>query len=96
MNEVVTTIIQEYIDKYLFEPASTWPKHEFNLRTYSRWAANELLERVKNRKSESPIDTIGEFIDEMDNYSEVGDDKYTRLIFAIARETAEEIALLFV
>lgn len=44
MNDVAVSITMRYIDENLFEPQFKWPKIEFARRSYSRWAAYEILE----------------------------------------------------
>lgn len=96
MNEVAISVIREYMDECLFKPAINWPKCEFNRRTYSRWAAAEILKRIEKNPEIDPIDILSQFANEVDDYSEVSDDRNTQFIFVAAREMAEELALLFV
>jgi len=93
MNEAVILIIESYISEHLFEPAAHWPKYYFDQRAYSRWVANEILERVKQQKLTPPIIIIEEFIRELDNCSCVNG--RNEMIFSIAREAAEEMLDLF-
>lgn len=96
MKEVAVSVIQEYIDEYLFEPSITWPDSEFNRRSYSRWAAEEILSRVIQEPSNrDPLDIIEEFANEMDRYLDYSDDKAIYFIFIVAKETAEDVAFLF-
>lgn len=95
MNKLAVSVIQEYIDKYLFEPRSNWPTYEFNVRSYSRWAANEIIERIQNDSDRSPVSIISEFIREVDLYSEKTPTNQSQLIFSVAKETAIDIILLF-
>lgn len=97
MKEEAIAIIQDYMNQCLFEPNLDWPGYEFDYRIYSRWAANEILDRISScRKGLDPIIIIGQFMDEMDDYSEMSDDRNQQFIFIVARETAEDIGLLFV
>lgn len=97
MNEVAADTIQNYIYESLFEPHYGWPKIEFDRRSYARWAANEILSRVKTEGSErSVLDIIEEFRIEMDHYSVFDSDRDREFIFITARETAEDIGSLFV
>lgn len=96
MKEQAVLAIQEYIDLYLFEPKITWPELEFTRRSYSRWAANEILERIKKDEyGRNPLDIIEEFMNEMDQYSELNNDHSVYSIFIVAKEEAEDIAFLF-
>lgn len=95
MNELAVSVIQEYIDEYLFEPRSNWCKYEFNVRSYSRWAANEIIERIRNDSERSPVNIISEFIREVDLCCEKTPTNQAQLIFEVAKETATDIVLLF-
>lgn len=107
MYDVATSIIQEYIDEYLFEPGPGWPIEEFVSRSYARWAGNELLKRIERESmrfpefiSAQPLKTpykiIEEFIDEMDYQARETDNRTYHLICSSARDTAIDIVLLFV
>lgn len=97
MYEVAAEIIQEYIDQWLFEPNYYWPRIEFNRRSYSRWAANEIVHRIKTEtKGRTVLEIIDEFRWEMDRCSEVDYDRDRAFIFETARETAEDIGSIFV
>lgn len=90
-NEAATRLIITYIEECLFEPKASWCKHEFEKRSYSRWAANEILEGVMDHPM-SPADIIiEEFILKMSLYSCVAEDSKVSFIFSIARDTAEDI-----
>lgn len=106
MNEASISVIQKYIDECLFEPRLKWPKYYFTERSYSRWAAYEIQERIieealrlpphiTGREPRSLVDIIKAFISEMDDLSETSDNKRFQLIFLIARDTAEDILCLF-
>lgn len=92
--KVSVDAIEEYISEYLFLPSINWPKEEFERRTYSRWAASEILNRVRN-DDRDPLDVIEEFSDEMDRYFELSDSHNSWYIFIAAKETADDIAFLF-
>lgn len=107
MYEIAISIIQGYIDEYLFEPASNWPEDEFKTRCYERWSADEILERITNesmifpdspfeRPFKTPCLIIEEFVSEMDYQARSTDNKKHHFIFSTARDTAIEIGLLFV
>lgn len=106
MYETAISVIQDYMDEYLFEPGRNWPEHEFNIRCYSRWAVEELLSRITEESTKppyyisgkarkTPVVIINEFINEMDDYSELSDDKRSQFIFCTARDAAIDIILLF-
>lgn len=101
MNKIFFKICQ-YIDDYLFEPSNNWPKDEFKKRSYSRWAANEILIRLviedlkppahivgQNRSSASEI--LTDFILEMGDFSRNTDNDDLYTMFTIAKQTAIDI-----
>lgn len=96
MKEAIVSALQEYIDEYLFEPGKNWPKEEFNRRSYSRWAANEIMERLlREMDIRDPLDIIEEFSDEMDRCLDLSENRDIYFIFIVAKETADDIAFLF-
>ena len=106
MDDTAVWTIQKYIDDYLFEPRSNWPRHYLDQRSYSRWAAYEIQNRIMEEISRlpthitgrdpvSPIDIILEFISDMDYYHGLSDNKKSNLIFSIAIDTAKNILYLF-
>lgn len=97
MYAMAVEFIQEYIDQWLFEPNYRWPRLEFNRRSYERWAAYEILNRIRAETAgRKVVDIIEEFRLEMDAYTEVNYDRDRAFIFEVARDTAEEIGSLFV
>lgn len=97
MNEVYVSVIRDYTDEYLFEPASNWPEFEFYRRSYARWASDELITRImREDKTCNPIKIIRDFICDLDHCAEMNEDKRKQFIFEVAKETVEELALLFV
>lgn len=93
MNEAVILILEYYVAEHLFEPGPNWPKYYFDERSYSRWAANEIIERVKAQPSTAPIVVIEDFIRELDNCYCASEKNET--LFSIARDAAEDIIDLF-
>lgn len=106
MYEVAVSVISEYMDEYLFEPAANWPEEEFFERSCSRWVANEILARINDedmllpqhvtgREYQSPLGIIHEFINELIYFTEISENAYHQNMFSIATETAIDIILLF-
>ena len=93
MNEAVISILQSYISEHLFEPGPNWPKFYVDERLYSRWAANEIIERIKKNYTTSPLIVIEDFIRELDICCEATENH--DLLFSAARETADDIIYLF-
>lgn len=97
MNEIAISIINEYINDCYFEPKQNWPEYEFRRRSISRWAADEILNRIRETpESHNAVDIIEDFIDEMDNFIDLSDDRERSFIFQVAKEAAEDIGILFV
>lgn len=63
-------------------------KQYFKQESYSRWAAYELIVRLKDR-SKPPTMIVEDFIRTMDSYSCVSQD--SSFIFSVAKDTAEYI-----
>lgn len=96
INEETVNKIMNYIYSHCFEPDVKFPKEWFDLMSYSNWAAYEILELVMDHPLEDPGMLIDEFIMKMELFSFVGDQSEKGIIFSIARDTAEEIQLLFI
>ena len=99
-NEKVLMLLGHYIDEYLKLPDGNPKNNIFFVLSYSRWAAYEVYERIANetmilpcnvsgKEQVSAIDIIENFIDEMQELSEIKIE--TSYIFEIAKETAIDI-----
>lgn len=95
MNEDAAIVIINYMEENLFEPKQNWPKDEFYRRSYSRWAANEILELVLKHPFDAAHSLIEGFFFQMLYFSHLSKSESANLIFSIAMETAEDILLLF-
>lgn len=94
MNEAQASVILNYMDENLFEPRLSWPKTEFSKRTYSRWAANEILCLIMENPFHSVTDIIDGFIFKMLYFSYMVKDEENGSKFLIAIEVAEDILFL--
>ena len=95
INAMAIDIVQEYYDECLFEPGKKWPIDEFELRTYGRWVATEIIRALKADPMTPPLMIIEEIVDKMEKFCYVTEDTEQSLMFAIAKDTAEDIARLF-
>ena len=95
INAMAIDIVQGYYDEYLFEPGKKWPIDEFELRTYGRWIATEIIRALKADPMTPPLMIIEEIVDKMKKFCYVTEDTEQSLMFAIAKNTAEDIARLF-
>lgn len=92
MNDLAITIIQKYIAD-LEKQTHFWQKYSFKQNSYAKWAANELLECIRNRPTTSVIVTIEDFIRKMDRYSCMN--LKNSYMFSVAHDTAEDILDIF-
>ena len=100
------TVIQKYIDKYLFDPKVNWPEKEFKSRCYSQQVANEILDRITDEASTMPnyisyrdpltvVEIIEDYIFELEDYYDESITKTSILMFYTMKETAIDIIMLF-
>lgn len=92
---IAEILIKEFKERYLFPPSKTWPKAEFYKRSYERWAADEILKRIKERPNVGPINVIQGFMEELDYFMDLTDHWASYRIFIVAREISEDILKLF-
>lgn len=95
MNELEIMIVLRYIEEYLFEPEKTWPEAIFEERTYSRWAAYEIVHRLTDYPFDPPDEIVEAFILELLKYSYISKNQEASKMFSIAKDTAEDILCLF-
>lgn len=69
--------------------------YEFKRRSYARWAALEILEKIKNG-NRLPVLEVYDFFKIVDDFSKMDSDVDMAFIFKTAAETAEEIGSLLV
>ena len=100
--------IQRYLDEKLPEPVRPPnPKavDSFEERSHSRWAANELMERIMDEElklpyhisgleQKIPVEIAKEFIDELQYCWANADDPEKKRMFAAATYTVEDILSL--
>ena len=91
MDTKAEVIICNYIEQQLFGPYPTWPEYYFKQRSYSKWAANEILDIIRKNPQKPILIILKEFIDKCDYFAAL--DK--NLIFSAAKEVAEDILYIF-
>ena len=89
----VIYIIQYCLDKLLKEVTYQYG-YSLEQESYSRWAARELLDRLRKNPITPPLLVIEEFRDQMDEYSNIN--PVTSLIFSSGRDLAEWIINLLI
>lgn len=106
MDERDIATLERYMDECLFEPSLGWFKDAFDMQVYSRWVANEILERMMNEAMKLPehisgveqrsaCDIIDEFIDELECAYSGSHNYNTKLIFFTALDAAKSIRALY-
>lgn len=96
MNDEAIETIEDYYYQCLFEPNRRWPKLEIKRRCYERWAAEEILERIKDLKVVSATEVIERFMKELQSYLDLEQNEAVEFVFTTALETAEDIGSLLV
>lgn len=87
--------VVRYIENCIPSPNVKESKECFKSHSYSRWAANEILERmideamklpphISGEESLSAIDVVDYFIMEMEYYSDISSDSERKKMFEIA------------
>ena len=89
MDDRVVWLVQCYIEDEWKDPSCRWSDWYFTKNAYSRWAAYEIVDLLKNRGDTSPIKIVKDFSSTMDDYSCMNN--MARGIFSIARDAANDI-----
>ena len=89
MDDRLVWLVKNYVDEEWKEPGANWPSYYFERNAYSRWAAYEIVDLLKNRGETSPVKIVKDFASVMDDYSCLN--KVARGIFSIARDAANDI-----
>lgn len=91
MNDVEIQSICDYLEECLFEPNIDWPPEQFAERSYSRWAVNEILDRIRSNPKIPVVNTVEVFMAEMTYFAYVSPGVSAREMFASAADTAADI-----
>ena len=107
MNEAyVIRTIQDYADEYLGDLGPRCSKADLRELSYSRWAVDEIINRIVEEASKLPAHITGielvphteilrDFIYEMDYYLSTSETKEAKLIFLTAKRIGVEVLELF-
>ena len=86
--------IQNYIQRAIPEPSIAWSMHEFQRRSYARWAAFELLDKISDHPFTPANEIAGRFLfDLMLCAKDSSSTQY--FIICTAMDTIEDIILHF-
>lgn len=101
--DIAIEVIEQYINEHLLAPYATWDKYEFKKRSYERWAAYEICEKIMDSPLEDPSSVIETFMLKAQYYADIcelrSDSIFTLnrgFIFKCAANIAEELLSLFV
>ena len=98
------SVVRRYLKEYLPEPMNPRAINEFKERTYSRWAANEIICRIIDEElklpyhisgleQRVPVEVVKEFVDELYTAWELSTKKDQKMVYSCALHTAEDILL---
>ena len=90
MNDRAVYALIRFLDEYSEPPGLDWPQEESEEVTFSRWAAEELLNLVMDHPMTPAEDTIEEFIIKMEIYAATATKRDWERIFSIVAQTARE------
>lgn len=93
-NDMAVHALIEYLEES-DTPEVYWSQHWFEEISFSRWAAEELINAILDHPMVSAEDTIEEFAIKMTAYSSLSDGTDAGRIFSIAAKFAYESLELF-
>lgn len=96
------SVIRRYLDEKIPEPSIYWNKHELKMRSYARWAANELMSRIMEEElrlpyhisgleQKVPVEVAQEFVEEMRIRRTCASNREHRDLYFQAEYIGEEI-----
>lgn len=91
MDPLLFSKVVNYMDEALFEPQPNWPLYHFEERSYSRWAATEIITALMDRPLDPPDIVVEEFLLKVTLMASITEDSKKRHIFSVAKEIAEDI-----
>lgn len=94
MNELEITMILEYIEEHLPELENTFDKNKFKERSYSRWVAYEIVQRLSDFPFDPPEVIIESFIIELLGYSHMCQNDKAANMFTAMISAADDILCL--
>lgn len=94
MNQLEITMILEYIEEHLPELENTFDKDKFKDRSYSRWVAYEIVQRLSDFPFDPPEVIIENFIIELLGYSHTCTNDQADEMFKTMISAADDILCL--
>jgi len=86
MGRLAVHVIIDYISN-LKDPRTARNPWELTQRSYSKWAAETVLNEVIENPTKSPLDVVGDFVSRMNQYSLIRGD----IMFSIAYDIGMDI-----
>lgn len=88
-NEMAIRVVSDYCVRLTRQRRPHWRSPEFAQLSYSKTAAHEILDALKQNDSIPPLQTIEEYRDKVDKYSCIN--PKTSIMFSAAHDVAEDI-----
>ena len=101
MTDIDILILERYVDN-LPKPKDLWPKYDFDVSSYTQWAAEEILSRaieatdrlpyhITGIETPSVYEIVQVFESDMEHCLESNGDWQYRKMFSIAIDTANDM-----
>lgn len=94
MYQLEAEMILKYIEEYLPMIESTFQKEAVKERSYSRWAAYEVVERLMDHPFDPPQTIVDAFLLELLYYSNMSKSEQQKSMWTTAIDTLEDISCL--
>lgn len=94
MNEVAVRMICEYIHD--LNPERNKDDSLYKELCVMEWAAGEILNRVLNNPDVPAVITVERFMVQMDMYHYAAEQSSNRILFELARDTADDIGSMLI
>lgn len=94
-NQDAVQVVLDYIDNHMKFKTSIYNQYYLKKKSYSLWAALEIVELLMDAPLEYPVSTIYSFLYKMQYFVRISKSEIERNIFSRACDTAQEIILLF-
>lgn len=93
-NEIPLQLVREYMARHVPNPNDEPCTYEEN--TITTWAAGEILDDILNHPMTPAVDTVERFSIKMELFFYESTKPCNKLIFSIARDTAEDIGSMLI
>lgn len=94
MNQLEAEMVLKYIEEHLPLEEKFLNKNAAKERSYSRWAAYELVERFMDHPFDPPEVIVDSFLIELMWYSKMSNDEHKNRLWMAAIDAVEDISCL--